>query len=135
MGFLFIDDEFDITRLLKAMFRKEAKEDNLVFYFANSAQEAHDLLKSEAGTNIVLIVSDINMPNKTGVEFFRDIKNDHPKILKYFCSAYDDEGFYKEMIDLEVKAYFKKPIRIDDMKILLEKDLNEEGFDVKFFYK
>ncbi|NQX81634.1 MAG: response regulator transcription factor [Flavobacteriaceae bacterium] len=71
----------------------------------NSAIKAFEILNNE---DIDLLFSDIKMPNMTGIEFLRILKNP-PKTI--FTTAYRDYAI--ESYDLEVVDYLLKPITFE----------------------
>lgn len=62
---LVVDDEPDVQPLFLQRFRKEIKETGIDFQFALSGEEALGILQIH-GSEIVLILSDINMPGMSG---------------------------------------------------------------------
>lgn len=97
-------------------------------YFFNVivAKDGQDGLKRFINDKIDLIITDINMPNKNGLEMLYDIKSINPLIPCIVTSAYDIDIVNKAK-DLGVCHYITKPFDIkdllnDSLKIL-KKDL------------
>ena len=61
MNILVVDDERDVQVLFEQRFRKEIRNNEIVFAFAFSGEEALEYL-NEHNHGAVLILSDINMP-------------------------------------------------------------------------
>ncbi len=80
---LLVDDEPNIISALKRSLRR----DGYSIFTANSAAEGLSLL---AEHEIGVIVSDQRMPQMTGVDFLRKVKELYPKTLRLVLSGYTD---------------------------------------------
>ena len=109
MKILIVDDEIGVQRLFLQRFRKEIKANSLTLYFANSAKEALGLL-NQFGASDWMILSDINMPNMSGLELLKIIKQLYPSILVYMLTAYDDKENKEQANRLGANGYLTKPI-------------------------
>lgn len=119
---LVVDDEKDVELLFRQRFRKEIRNNQVDFHFAFSGEEAVAYLDSNGTTELVLILSDINMPGMNGLELLRIIKTkfpDAPKVM--MITAYDDERNRIEAEKYGCDGYLTKPV---DFKALREKILS-----------
>ena len=57
-----------------------------------------------------MILSDINMPNMSGLELLKIIKQLYPSILVYMLTAYDDKENKEQANRLGANGYLTKPI-------------------------
>ena len=64
MNIVIVDDERDVQALFEQRFRREVREGLLHLHFAFSGEEALALLAHRGIADIVLILSDINMPTR-----------------------------------------------------------------------
>ena len=64
---LVVDDEPDVETLFRQQFRREMRQEHYALDFALSGRAALDILDSHIGEEIILLVSDINMPGMTGL--------------------------------------------------------------------
>ena len=65
-----------------------------------------------------LLVIDIRMPNMTGFELYRKIKELDSKVRVCFITAFETyyEKFKQEFFPLEeIKGFIRKPIQIEDL--------------------
>lgn len=79
-------------------------------YEVISATDANDAIKLFKKTKINLLITDINMPEMTGLELLKIVKNkgDHPVVI--ILSGYPDFTYAQEAIRLGVINYLLKPI-------------------------
>ncbi len=80
---LLVHDEPNIVSALKRTLRR----DGYRILTANCAEEGLNLL---AGNNVGVIISDQRMPQMTGVEFLRKVKELYPKTLRLVLSGYTE---------------------------------------------
>ncbi len=88
---LIVDDERDVTILYEQRFRREVESGEFNLHFAYSAEEALDFMKGLNPFDLVLIMSDINMPGMNGLELLRETKQLFPYLKVVMVSAYGDE--------------------------------------------
>jgi two-component system chemotaxis response regulator CheY len=116
---LVVDDEADVQPLFQQRFRKELRAHELEFDFALSGEEALDFMKKEH-SEIVLILSDINMPGMSGIELLSKIRlNYHePEPVVMMITAYGDEENRRQAIQNGANDFLTKPL---DFNLLKEK--------------
>ena len=68
VSILVVDDETDVAELFRQHFRREARNGTYVMHFANSGKEALDKLATGIEPQLIVILSDINMPMMDGLE-------------------------------------------------------------------
>jgi DNA-binding NtrC family response regulator len=115
---LVVDDEENariaLTRLL-------AKEGFLVDSVANGF-EALNYLRQQT---VNIIVTDINMPEMDGISFLRELNKNFPKTNVIMITAYGGVESYLEAMNLGAFEYINKPVKIDELKLILKKVLRE----------
>src|ERR1044072_8097568 len=101
MQILVVDDEADVRILFEQRFRKEIKNGEFSFAFANSGEEALTYLNAHEH-EVVLILSDINMPGMSGLELLKKIKEMYaiPPPVVMMITAYGDEENYNRSLSL-----------------------------------
>lgn len=117
MKILVIDDEQDIRPLFEQRFRREIREGALVFTFCYSGEEALSFLQ-EHSSEVILILSDINMPGMSGFELLRRIRADKPVAPPYvmMITAYADGNSQSEAESLGANDFLKKPLDFAALK-------------------
>jgi len=122
MKILVVDDEKDMQTLFEQRFRKEIRDHQMDFAFANSGEEALGYLNHHVH-EAVLILSDINMPGMSGLELLKEIKEkyDHPPPIVMMITAYGDPENYNQAIKLGADDFLTKPIDFPALKEKLKK--------------
>lgn len=67
-----------------------------------------------------LVISDINMPEISGLYLFERIKEVNPLISFCFLSAYDNFDYVQEALQLGAVNYLKKPILVEELIALIQ---------------
>jgi CheY-like chemotaxis protein len=117
MNILVVDDERDVQVLFEQRFRKEIRNEEMVFAFAYSGEEALIYL-NEHPHKAVLILSDINMPGMSGLELLRHIKEKFvaPPPLVMMITAYGDAENYNTAMRLGADDFLTKPVEFNLLK-------------------
>jgi len=112
---LFVDDEVQILKSLKRLFRSSAYE----VYFAESGKAALLLLEEH---DIDLMVTDIRMPEMDGFELLKLVKENHPLILRVALSGFtDNRKIYTALENNLAKLYMFKPWDNSELLSTLDK--------------
>lgn len=119
MKILVVDDEKDMQTLFEQRFRKEIGSNEMEFVFAFSGEEALKYLKQHVH-EVVLILSDINMPGMSGLELLDQIKKQYsmPPPMVMMITAYGDAENYNTAMRLGADDFLTKPV---DFTLLKQK--------------
>jgi len=111
MKILVVDDERDIQTLFEQRFRKEIKNKLIVFVFAFSGEEALIYLEQN-NHEVVIILSDINMPGMSGLELLKQIKQKYlePPPIVMMITAYGDAENFNIAKQLGADEFLTKPL-------------------------
>lgn len=119
MKILVVDDEPDIRFLFEQKFRREIRSGTVAFEFAFSANAALARLAVEDGPPPDLVLSDINMPEMSGLELLQIIKQRYPHLRVVMVTAYSDEKNVAEALAAGSDQYLTKPINFAELRDLL----------------
>lgn len=119
MKILVVDDENDIQTLFEQRFRKEIRSRQVEFAFAFSGEQALTYLEQN-DHEVVIILSDINMPGMSGLELLAHIKQIYsvPPPSVMMITAYGDEENFNAAKRLGADEFLTKPL---DFTLLKEK--------------
>ncbi len=112
---LFVDDEESARVLFSLKFKQEIADGKILISYAEDGVDALDIIKRMGG-ELVLINSDINMPNMDGYELLKNVKKDYPAIIVNMVSAYGTDEFVDKALALGANKYFTKPIDFNKLK-------------------
>lgn len=87
--------------------------DNEKFKVIGDAENGLELLKLLRKQIPDIIITDIDMPEMNGVEMFKIIKREHPKIKFIFLSMHYSPFLALEMANIDVNAFLPKACNIE----------------------
>lgn len=119
VSILIVDDEPDVAALFRQQFRRETREDVYVLHFAESASEALERLASEIEPQLVVSLSDINMPGMDGLSLLREVKKRRPELPVMMLTAYDDDERRRRAAASGAADFVTKPVDFDFLKVRL----------------
>ena len=117
---LVVDDETDVKDLFLQRFRREIRNAEFQLHFANSGEEALSYLADHT-SEVILILSDINMPGMSGFELLRHIREDFqtpPPPVVMMITAYGDPESQHQAVQLGANDFLTKPL---DFAVLKQK--------------
>lgn len=110
---LVVDDEQNIRNIL----RESLKRDEHEIFEAGTGQEATEILSSQA---IELVITDLVMPGKTGLDLIMEIKEKHPDLTIIAISGgggINGRFDYLPIAELiGANNIIKKPFSINEIK-------------------
>jgi signal transduction histidine kinase/CheY-like chemotaxis protein len=104
------DDDAAILRLLQNMLKKSGYE----VITASDGEEALRKFKDNDG-KIALLLLDVVMPKKGGVDVFNELKDKYPNLKVIFSSGYTDNVIHKEHILDDTVEFIPKPYSEEDL--------------------
>src|SRR3954471_19084961 len=121
---LVVDDEESIREFLEIMLRKEGYEVTC----AEDGQKALELIKKKS---FDLVISDLQMPNMTGIELLRHVKDQYPDILFMMITAFGTTETAVEAMKLGAYDYITKPFKIDEVRININNALKSKRLETE----
>lgn len=119
---LVVDDEPDLELMISQKFRKQVREKELLFYFAQSGVAA--LHKMQEDNTIDVVLTDINMPEMDGLTLLAKINEHFPLTKSVIVSAYGDMKNIRTALNRGAFDFITKPIEFEDLEITLRKTIN-----------
>ncbi len=121
---LVVDDEPDLEILIRQKYRKQIRENELHFEFAQNGLQA--LEKIEKHRDISLVLSDINMPEMDGLTLLQKLSEAHHPVLKsVIISAYGDMENIRMAMNRGAFDFLTKPIDFTDLEVTVQKTLEQ----------
>jgi DNA-binding NtrC family response regulator len=116
---LIVDDEPHIRRVLEAAFEKE--------FIVLTAENGHRAMDLVAANAIDILISDLIMPDTTGVELLRRIKEVQPTCAAIMITAYGTIKTAVEAMRLGAYNYVTKPFDLDEVKVIVKQALEHKS--------
>lgn len=113
MSVLYVEDELETREELVAMLQPYVR----LLHVGANGQQGLDLFKAERPD---IIVTDIQMPRASGLAMSADIRSIAPEQLIVVLTAYTDEGYLFQAIELGIDKYLTKPLRVERLLDTLE---------------
>jgi CheY-like chemotaxis protein len=120
VSILVVDDEADVAELFRQQFRREVRQGRYVIHFAKSAEEALDKLADGIRPELIVILSDINMPGMDGLALLRRIKEEHAGLPVIMVTAYGDDERRLKASQYGASDFVTKPVDFDFLKRQLQ---------------
>lgn len=122
---LIVDDEEDLTWSIAQHLKKDNHRYEL--HAVNSGQEALDLLTQ---VPIDLVVSDIRMPEISGLDLLMDIREKYPATKVIIMTAYGSSEIQHEASERGCFKYIEKPFEIQELRnLILDGVEDKKGFE------
>ncbi len=121
---LVVDDEESIREFLDIMLRKEGYEVTCV----EDGKVAQEILKKKS---FDLIISDLQMPNVTGIELLKHTSTTYPDVLFMMITAFGTTESAVEAMKMGAYDYITKPFKIDEVRINIANALRSKNLEVE----
>ena len=118
---LVVDDERDVQLLVEQWFRQEIRSGQLRFVFFDNAPEALDYLREQS--RVELVLTDIRMPEMTGLELVEKIREIEAGVQVIIISAFGDMGNIRAAMNRGAFDFLTKPLNVEDLRHTLNKAL------------
>ena len=116
LSILIVDDEHDVAELFRQRFRREVRHGLYVLHFAYSAEEALEKLDTGIRPQLIVILSDINMPGMDGLALLREIKERWGDLPVMMVTAYGDDERRRRADEYGAAEFITKPVDFDLLK-------------------
>jgi CheY-like chemotaxis protein len=130
VSILVVDDEVDVADLFRQHFRREVRQGQYVMHFAQSAEAALGMLSEGIQPELIVILSDINMPGMDGLSLLRKVKQQRADLPVIMVTAYGDDERRRRAKEYGASEFVSKPVDFGLLKQQLEQlgrdgDLNQ----------
>jgi len=109
---LYVEDEELIRSHFSNILRRLVK----TYYIAEDGEQGLELFRKHRPE---IIITDVNMPNKDGLQMAKEIKAIDNDTQIVVTTAYSEGNFLMRAIDVGIDKYLIKPVEIDRLKKVL----------------
>lgn len=117
---LIVDDEKSYRQVLTLLFETEGHSVRT----AMNGREALEMLGEEQAD---IIVSDIKMPDMTGIEMLRAVRETDPDLGVVLMTAFASVETTREAFKLGADDYVTKPFDVEELKLIVNKTLERRS--------
>jgi DNA-binding NtrC family response regulator len=115
---LVVDDELNIRRVLERAFAKEG-------YQVQTAEGGHQALRVLAETPCDLMLTDVVMPDMTGLELLKRARQQHPNLQVVLMTAYGTIPTAVEAMRAGAYDFLTKPLDMERLRKVVRSALRE----------
>jgi len=105
---LYVEDDLIVAKNMQKILNRLF--DNVIF-----AADGKEGLEKFQSNQIDIIISDINMPQLSGINMLKEIKKTENKVPAMLITAHQELSYYEDAMELNVDAYLNKPINVDKL--------------------
>jgi len=115
---LIVDDETAIRKLLRQKLSREG-------YRCEEADTAEQALNTLATSPIALVILDIKMPGKSGIELLPEIKSGYPDTAVIMATAVTDVNAAIQCLKQGADDYLCKPFNLEELSLAVQRALEK----------
>lgn len=121
---LVVDDEESIREFLEIMLKKE----NYEVTTAEDGLRAKDILSKKS---FDMVISDMQMPNMTGIELLKYVKESYPDIVFMMITAFGTTETAVDAMKMGAYDYVTKPFKIDEVRLNIANALRSKNLETE----
>lgn len=121
---LVVDDEASIREFMEIFLKKEGYEVSL----AEDGAKAKDVLTKKT---FDMVISDLQMPNMTGMELLKYAKESYPETVFVMMTAFGTLENAVEAMKVGAYDYLTKPCKIDEVRLVIQNALRTRNLEVE----
>jgi len=122
INILIVDDDSSLRDMLSIVLKKEG-------FIIHTAENGKNALKFLKKNTVNLIISDIKMPDISGIELLKKIKTINEDLPFILITAFSSTNDAIEAMKLGADDYITKPFNIDELKIIINKIIYKKNIE------
>lgn len=111
---VFVDDEDSIIAIYEEVFEFENAKP---VFFTDPKEALSYILKN--GENVSVLVTDLKMPEMSGLELIKELKNELPHIINFVVTAFWKDA-PSNLVEYNISEVIKKPTDLMLLRTRLE---------------
>jgi putative nucleotidyltransferase with HDIG domain len=121
---LVVDDEAAIRSLLRVKLSREG-------YWCEEADSAEQALQVLKTIPIALVILDIKMPGRTGIEIIPEIRSGYPDTAIVMATAVRDIDAAIQCLKQGADDYIRKPFNLEEISLAVQRALEVRRLQIK----
>ena len=114
---LLVDDQ----EIIKIELQRYLKWQDYGFEISGTCEDGQEALNFLKDNYVDLVITDIRMPVMDGLELLKELRIQYPELIVVFLSDYGEFSLAKEGIEYGLFSYLTKPVKLNELKLLLPK--------------
>ena len=116
---LVVDDERSMQEFLEIFFRREGFE-------VTTASDYGSAMLAVESDDFDVVISDVQMPDRDGLELLRAVKQDSPETVVIMITAFATTETAIAAMKEGAYDYVTKPFKVDELRLVVEKALEKK---------
>jgi len=121
---LVVDDERGMRDFLEIFFRREGMD-------VSTAASVDEALAQLGGDEFDLVMTDVQMPGRSGLELLRSVKESAPETVVIVITAFATAETAIEAMKQGAYDYLTKPFKVDEVRLVVGKALEKKLLSVE----
>ncbi len=121
---LIVDDDDNFRKSLSLVLRKNG-------YFVDNVSSANEALEKTEEKSYNLVLLDLKLQEKSGLELIKPIKELHPDVIVMMITGYASLTTAVESMNLGVSAYITKPLDMDQVLKSINNAIEKQTLTIK----
>lgn len=119
---LVVDDDDGIRESLSLILKKRG-------YLAESCNCGKDAIDRLRESTYDILLTDLKMPEMTGIELLKTAGKLYPSMGAIIMTGFGEINTYLEAMDLGAAEYLNKPVKSEELELIIEKVMTKESID------
>jgi len=124
---LVVDDDQSLAELLCEFYREKGYQAQ----YCDSAEQAYRMISHE-GTSFDLVISDLNLPGKSGVDLINDLRTGSHKIPVILITAHGSIDHAAKALKLGAFDYITKPLNFTELEVVSTRAIKISSFEREY---
>jgi putative two-component system response regulator len=121
---LIVDDEKMVRRLIREKLSPEG-------YLCIEAENAEQVMEKMLENEIALVLLDIKMPGRSGVDLLPELRNNYPDTMVIMATASSDIQTAIQCMKNGAYDYFTKPFTLDELSLSVMRALEKRTLELE----
>ncbi len=124
LSVLIVEDDVQLAEVLARFLRKQGFE-------VQTAADARTALETMLERVFDIVLSDIRLPDRSGIELLQEIKRAFPATIVLMMTAFSSIDSAVEAVRMGADDYLSKPLQLEDVRMRIERALERRRLETR----
>lgn len=124
LSVLIVEDDVQLAEVLARFLRKQGFE-------VQTAADARTALEAMLERVFDIVLSDIRLPDRSGIELLQEIKRAFPATIVLMMTAFSSIDSAVEAVRMGADDYLSKPLQLEDVRMRIERALERRRLETR----